>query len=69
MSPHGTTQRDASGLDGARKLTGISIVLLVIFVAIIVSSIDVSGPLVAILACSPIIPAVAYFAYAFKRRS
>lgn len=69
MSHPSTTTNDASGLGAARKTTGIAIVLLVIFTAIIVSTTDVSSPLLQVLAFSPIVPALAYFAYAAKQRS
>lgn len=57
----------SNDLAAARKMTGITIVLLVVMIATIVSVTDVSSPWLQILACSPAVPALMYFAYAAKR--
>lgn len=53
----------------ARKSTGIAIVLLVLMTAVVVSVTEVPSPWLQILACSPVVPALAYFAWASSRRS
>ena len=68
MSTAKVTTTDDGTLDAARKSTGIAIVLLVLMTAVIVSVTDVPSPWLQILACSPVIPALAYFGYAASRR-
>ena len=65
MTPATTQKNDMSG---ARQTTGIAIILCVIMTAVIVTQIDVSTPWLQILAFSPVVPALAYFAYAARSR-
>jgi hypothetical protein len=66
MSP--ATIQHKTDMSAARQLCGIAIILCVVMTAVIVTQMDVSTPWLQILACSPVVPAFAYFAYAASKR-
>jgi hypothetical protein len=70
MSTESITHESKTGGDlaAARKTTGITIMLLVLLTAAIVSVTDVPSPWLQILACSPVVPALMYFVYASRGR-